>query len=273
MKFSLSSFVYFNATLQDVIEQTAAFGYDGIDIWGGRPHAYRKDLSAADCLALRRQMERLGLAAASFIPAQFRYPTSLCSPIPAIQEDSIAYIQDSILTASRLGASLVSVCPGHTLRGQSLQDGWERLKVSLYHICRFAQTLQMQIAIEPADPYETDLVNTIATAARLIAETEMENLGVLLDAGHVHVSGEPMAEAFKAAGDRLFHIHVDDNLGKRDQHLIPGEGKIDFPEFYRLVADTGYAGYLCAELSWDYTLDPDTAARQTIERLRSYEIR
>ena len=271
MKYSLSSFVYFNAALQDAIDQTAAFGYDGIDIWGGRPHAFRRDLSEADCLELRRQTERLGLAVASFIPAQFRYPTCLCSPIPAIHEDSIAYIQDSILTASRLGAPIVSVCPGHTLRGQSQQDGWEKLKFSLLRICQFASVYRIKIAIEPADHYETDLVNTIADAARLIAETDMANLGVLLDSGHVHVSAEPMADAFKAAGDRLFHIHIDDNLGKRDQHLIPGEGNIDFAEFYRLVTASGYRGYLCAELSWDYTADPDMAARQTIERLRALE--
>ena len=163
------------------------------------------------------------------------------------------------------------MCPGHTLAGQDREEAWEVLKSSLEEICSTASRHQIQIAIEPADRYETDLVNTIADAAHLIEQVDRANLGVLLDSGHVHVTGESLAEAVQAAGERLFHVHVDDNQGLRDQHLIPGDGSVDFPELYRLLAKAEYAGFLCAELGWDYTVDPIPAARQTIERLRGYK--
>jgi len=137
-------------------------------------------------------------------------------------------------------------------------------------ICRFAKIWNLRIAIEPADCYETDLVNTIADAAKLIAEVGESNLGVLIDSGHVHVSSESMPDAFQAAGDRLYHIHIDDNLGKRDQHLVPGLGSINFTEFFSLVRAHAYQGFVCAELSWDYTLNPDDAARNTLEYLRTW---
>jgi protein FrlC len=115
LKISLSSFLYFNYPLDEAVRRTAAAGFEGIDIWGGRPHAFGRDRSERELFAIRRLIADEGLEPASFIPAQFRYPTSLCSPMPVIHRESIRYIQDGIETASALGAPVVSICPGHTL--------------------------------------------------------------------------------------------------------------------------------------------------------------
>jgi len=84
------------------------------------------------------------------------------------------------------------------------------------------------------------------------------------------VVGEPIAQVVQTLGDRIFHIHVDDNNGLRDQHLIPGDGNFDFASFIAALREVSYDGYLAAELSWDYTLDPDSAARITIQRLKDF---
>src|SRR5690606_19533468 len=139
---------------------------------------------------------------ASFIPAQFRYPTCLCSNNETIRQDSIAYICDSIETAAGLGAPLVSVCPGHSVYGQPPADAWARLSDSLSHICDFAASREIRIAIEPADRYETDVIQTTAGAMRMIRELGYDNLGVLLDNGHAYVVGEGVEEAVQAMGDR-----------------------------------------------------------------------
>lgn len=268
MKLSLSSFVYVNYPLSEAIRRTAAAGYDGIDIWGGRPHAYRTDLTAEEIADLRCTLEGEGLAVASFIPAQFRYPTSLCSPNDTIRRDSVAYICDSIKTAAALGAPIVSVCPGHTIYGQSLEDAMERLSASLCAIAEFAAGYGLRVAIEPADRYETDLVPTCSEALKLVNKLGYKNLGVLLDCGHAHVVGESATAAVSDLGDRLFHVHLNDNNGLRDQHLVPGEGSFEFAPFLAALRGAGYEGFLAVELSWDYTLDPDPAARLTVERLR-----
>ncbi len=269
MKTSLSSFVYFNYTLDEAIRRTAAAGFAGIDIWGGRPHAYRNDLTERQLAAFRRLLRDEGLQVASMIPAQFRYPTSLCSPIKAIKRDSIRYIQDSLNTAAGLGAPMISVCPGHTLYGQTRDDGFARLSESLWEIAEFAVRLGIRVAIEPADKYETDLLNTCQETSNLVHQLGCENLGVLLDNGHAQIVGESADEAVRALGDRLYHVHVDDNNGLRDQHLVPGEGAFSFPPFIQALRSVGYTGFLCAELSWDYTIDPDSAARSTAKRLEA----
>jgi protein FrlC len=267
MKLSLSSFIYFNYPLDEAIRRTAAAGFDGIDIWGGRPHAYRRDLSEREIAALRQLIRDEGLAVASFIPAQFRYPTSLCSSNETIRQDSVRYIQDSIETAAALGSPIVSVCPGHTLYGQSKEDGVQRLGESLWAITEFAARHTIRIAIEPADKYETDLLLTCADTLELVEKLGYENLGVLLDNGHAHVVGESAADAVRLLRDKLFHVHVDDNDGVRDQHLVPGEGNFEFPPFVAALRNASYDGCLAAELSWDYTFDPDPPARLTVEHM------
>lgn len=269
MKISLSSFIYFNYPLEEAIRRTAKAGFDGIDIWGGRPHAYCSDLTEREIYHLRRQITDEGLRVASFIPAQFRYPTSLCSPIPAIHRDSIRYICDSIEVANAFGAPVVSVCPGHTLFGQSIEDGFDRLSDALWAITEFAARRNIQIAIEPADRYETDLLLTCLDTRAFIHKCGYKNLGILLDNGHAQVVGESSVEVVEKLGNLLFHVHLDDNDALRDQHLVPGEGKFQFEPLIQALRSSGYSGFLCAELGWDYTVDPDPAAQLTAQRLRT----
>jgi sugar phosphate isomerase/epimerase len=267
LKLSTSSLVYYHYTLADAIRQIAAAGYAGIDVWGGRPQAYRRDLSPQDIQELVRLLDESGMQVASFIPAQFRYPTILCCPIEKIRQDSLAFIKESIETAAALGAPLVSVCPGHTLHGQTVEDGLARLGDSLSAIAEFAARLQMRVAIEPADRYETDLLPTCLSAMRLAERLGYANLGVLLDNGHAFLVDELAAEVVAQLGHRLFHVHLDDNNGQRDQHLIPGDGRFEFAPFLAALQQAKYAGFLTVELSWDYSVDPDPAVHLSHERV------
>ncbi len=269
IRLSLSSFIYVNYPLDIAIQQISKAGYDGIDFWGGRPHAYRKDLNEADIEKIKDLLGELQLGVASFIPAQFRYPTCLCSGSEFIRQESIEYIKDSIQTAAALGSPVVSVCPGHSLFGQSKSAAWDSLRRSLDEICRFASSFPVRIAIEPADIYETDLINTGTDAMRMIDQLGYANLGLVLDTGHSHIVGEETAQAMAMAQDRLFHVHVDDNNGLRDQHLVPGLGSFDFPPFLEALDKFGYQGFLGVELSWDVTIDPDPAASQALKYLKS----
>lgn len=213
-------------------------------------------------------MTEQGIAISGFIPAQFRYPTNLCIANERIRQDSIAYLQEAIEVATVFGAPLVSLCPGHTVYGQSKEDGWERLKDSVRTLSASAAQQGVRLAIEPADRYETDLVQTTDDILRLLDELGLENVGVVLDTGHAYVVGEEPSQVVRELGEALFHVHIDDNHGQRDEHLIPGDGEIDFLPFLETLEAVGYSGYLVAELGFGYTVDPDPPVQKTVERLR-----
>lgn len=262
MKLSQSSFVYFNFSLQEAIRRLHKVGYQGIEVWGGRPHAYRHDLDdeIKDILAL---LDRFGMTVCNFIPAQFRYPSILCSLNEHVRRDSVRYIQDAIDNAIRLGSPSVSLCAGMTLFGEDLDDGWAQLRQSIVELLDYTEGTDIVLLIEPAHAAESTLILTVQDGLRMIEEIQSERLGILLDTGHANVNGEDLAQAISSLNDVPFHIHIDDNNGDSDAHLIPGEGNIDFTPFVEALREINYQGFVSAELGFHYTLDPDSAIERT----------
>ena len=97
----------------------------------------------------------------------------------------------------------------------------------------------------------------------MVQEIKSERLGICFDTGHAALNGEDLAESVRLLKGVPMHIHIDDNRGDSDAHMIPGEGGIDFASFANALKEIGYRGSVSAELGFQYTLDPDAAARKT----------
>lgn len=262
MRLSYSTKLYYNYRLEDTIRRAAKIGYPGVEIWGGRPHAYYKDMDKASISSVKKVIEETGVEISGFIPAQFGYPTNLCSPIKNLREDSVEYIKKSIDTSLALGCKKVSLCPGRTLYGQGYKQGMEDLNASLSDLVDYAIKKDVLLLLEPAHMLESDLILTIEDGVRIIEEQKYENMGIALDTGHCHVNKESLVDTVYLLNQKQIpmHIHLDDNNTMGDQHKIPGEGTIDFAPFLQALIVTGYDGYLTVELGFDYTANPDAAA-------------
>lgn len=265
MKLSQSTFVYFNYPLKEAVTRIAEAGYQGVEVWGGRPHAYRNDLTEAELKDIRSLIEDKGVEVSAFIPAQFRYPTSLVNPKEKIRKDSINYIKESFNTAIALGTHKVTVCPGHTLYGQSFESAWQLLRESLKMLVEHAQKQDIILLLEPAHRMETDLVITVDDALKIIKEIRNNRIGIVLDTGHAAINKESLKDCVKKLNESkfIFHIHIDDNDGLVDEHLIPGRGKIKFTPFLKELKKVNYQGFLTVELGFQYIMDPDSAVYES----------
>ena len=269
MKISISSFLYYNYSLEEAVKRISRCGYQGIEIWGGRPHAYRNDLTEDEILNLRKLVEKSQLEISAFIPAQFRYPTSLCSPNTKIRKDSVEYMKDSIITSLKFGCKKVSICPGHTLYGQGYENGMEQLSTSIRELHKFAFEKDVILLIEPAHSFESDLILTIKDGVDFISRLGLDNLGIAMDTGHCYIHKESLIECISLLKDFPYHIHIDDNHGISDDHKIPGEGKINFLPFFSELKKNGYDGFLTVELGWNYIMEPDLAATKSRHKIES----
>ena len=265
-RFAQSSFVYFNHSLPDAIRRLHRCGYQGIEIWGGRPHMYGHDLDA-EFDSIRALLDECEMSVPNFIPAQFRYPSILSSSNEVVRSDSVCYLQGAIDNALRIGAPSVSLCAGMTLAGESLEQGWKNLRQSIVELLDYSDKSGLKLLLEPAHRAESTLVLTIADGLRMVREIGSERLGICLDTGHTHVNGEDPAQAVRELKDIPLHIHIDDNHGDSDAHLIPGAGSIDYAPFVSALRDIGYQGFVSAELGFQYTLDPDPAVTTTLAAL------
>jgi len=269
MKFAQSSFVYWNFPLQEAIKRLHAAGYQGVEIWGGRPHYYRRDLDG-EINQIRKLLDSLEMEVPNFIPAQFRYPSQLCSLNEKIRKDSVDYIKDAVFTAELLDCKKVSLCPGLTLFGEKIEEGWNALKQSIVELLDFTEVTGTLLLVEPAHKYETTLIYTVEDCKRMIKEIGSDRVGILADTGHLHVNGEPVYETISSLKDHSFHIHIDDNNGDFDSHIIPGKGTFDWAGLKKALIELNYQGFVSAELGFQYTLIPDEAVKETMDFLKKW---
>ncbi len=268
MKFAQSSAVYFNYSLQNAITSLHQLGYDGIEIWGGRPHMFRQDLDE-QLDELVKLLDRLNMKVCNFIPAQFRYPSILCSENEHIRKDSVRYIQDAIDNAIKVGAPTVSLCAGMTLFDQDIAKGWAQLVRSLKELDEYAADKPVKLLIEPAHRFESNLILTVEDGLRMIDELKSERFGILLDTGHAHLNNEDFSTIIQQCNGVPLHIHIDDNHKDFDAHLIPGRGTIPFDQLRDALIENRYDGFISAELGTGYLMDPDAACEETLQFLNA----
>lgn len=95
------------------------------------------------------------------------------------------------------------------------------------------------------------------------------HLMLTLDTGHANMDdpeGSRLSRFIRQFPDKIGHVHVSDNNGKRDEHLKTGNGTVDFDRFAGLLKDAGYDGTMTFEV---FSPNPDdlVESREHLDRL------
>ena len=93
-----------------------------------------------------------------------------------------------------------------------------------------------------------------------------------MDVGHLHCLGEvPIADRLRRWRDRLWNVHIEDMRRGVHDHLMFGEGEMDFREVLGALNEIGYAGGVHVELS-RHSHDAVETARRALAFLRACQI-
>ena len=74
-----------------------------------------------------------------------------------------------------------------------------------------------------------------------------DNVGICLDSGHLHAHFKDELD-FDLFKDKIFCVHLHDNLKEKDQHLIPFEGTLDWRWLINQLKKCNYNGPVTMEL-------------------------
>ncbi len=74
-------------------------------------------------------------------------------------------------------------------------------------------------------------------------------IGVCWDFGHANISGVQQSEALAYIGKRLKVIHVNDNRGIDDEHILPFTGNVEWKDAMHGLALAGFEGLFNFELN------------------------
>ncbi len=118
---------------------------------------------------------------------------------------------------------------------------------ALAELLDYVKNTDMVICLE--NLISTEFVNNVDGLMYFIEKFDSKNLGICLDTGHLNLRDMDQANFIKKAGKHIRALHLADNQGQTDQHLMPfGCGSVNFEIVIREMKGLGYEGLYNLEI-------------------------
>jgi sugar phosphate isomerase/epimerase len=166
-----------------------------------------------------------------------------CAADPAAAESGVEVMEYVIPTAAELGAGIVVIHPSRGAEGESADRMRARVEAGLEKLLASAERDGVRLALENM-PWKEQNAQQLAPVIDDLASTR---LVACLDTGHANMA-EGAEEAARAFGRKLGHLHLHDNHGESDEHLIPPNGTIDWAAVCSALQELEFAGPLNFEV-------------------------
>jgi sugar phosphate isomerase/epimerase len=111
---------------------------------------------------------------------------------------------------------------------------YEQLYKALVVLVDDANNNNTKIALENLlEPWINNMVESLLKS--------IDGLFMCFDTGHANLSNS-IEKIIDSCGDKICALHMHDNFGETDEHLIPGEGNIDWVKVVKMLKARGYNG-------------------------------
>jgi len=255
----------------EMLKQAAAIpAVTGIELVG------TWDIRTENVKEMATALKDLGLQTVSIIPDLFANRTfwkgAFTSREIAIRREAIDYTKRMCDVACELQCPVINIWPG--------QDGYDYLLTADYERERGWETeavreiaisypnLRFALEYKPKEPRTHSYMARMADTLLLAGETDCENVGVTIDTGHAFVGGEVVAESIvlaRRAGNKLFHMHFNDNFTAWDDDMIVGTThSVAFVEMLFWLDRCEYDGWLSMD-QYPYREDAAGAIGESIQ--------
>ncbi|MCQ6562844.1 sugar phosphate isomerase/epimerase family protein [Paenibacillus mendelii] len=230
---------------------------------------------------LKGLLEHYELQLVSIIPDHFGQMKwkhgSFAAKDPAMRNAAVAHTKEMIDAAVELGGNLISLWPG--------QDGYDYLFQADYiqerdwfaegvkEVSRYRSDVRISLEYKIKEPRTHSYLSTAANALLIAQETGSDNVGVTIDFGHALNAYETPADSvalLKKYGNKLFHVHMNDNYRHWDDDMIVGSvHTIETLEFFYWLKRTQYDGWLSID-QYPYREDGLEAVREGVNAMEAF---
>ena len=227
---------------------------------------------------IKQLLEKTGLKVGSLAVDTFANPLykkgSLSSTVAEVRDRAIEDSKNVIDFAEEIGCPIVTLWPG--------QDGYDYIFAADYikerqlfadgveELCKYNPDITITLEYKIKEPRTHSYISTVGATLLMIEKINLPNLGIALDYGHAALGYETPAEAVamcKMYGNRLKHIHINDNYRLWDDDMIVGSvHTLEYLEFFYWLKKTGYDGYLVID-QYPYREDGKDAVSESAEWL------
>ena len=277
MRFGISTHLYHDQRLSRAhLAQIAEYGFDAIEVFATRSHFDYHDPAAIAELA--EWLKDTGLALHGIhapITDRLDPPDRWGDVLSNAVTDNAR--RQSVVREAAIALNIAREIPTEvfvvhlgtpdSLKGENNRAAAFR---SVEEICRLAEPIDIRVALEV-------IPNSLSDPGTLVELIERDldapRTGICLDFGHAFLIGD-VADTIETVAEHLITTHVHDNNGKKDDHLVPFEGRINWDIALMTMQKVGYDGTYLMELantgSPAAVLDQARAARARFDKLMAY---
>lgn len=258
---------YMNYSLEYFLNSMTKLEIENIELWGGAPHLYSPMVTLNQIKDVRGEINRRNLNVICYTPEQCMYPFNLAAKEQDLRKKSIEYFIRNIHIAAELGTDKMLVTSGKGFYHEPREEAWLRSKDSLEKLTREAEKVDIQLVLEPLQPFESNLVTNVQTVKQMIQEIQSPHFKGNFDTVAMAVAGDSVEDYFRQLKTDLVHIHLID--GNPSGHLAWGDGSLPLKSYLEDIKKFNYEGYITLEIAAsDYYLDPENTLKKSIETIK-----
>jgi sugar phosphate isomerase/epimerase len=265
MKISICNELFKGWDIEKVFDYAAQLGYDAVELAPFTLGETVSDITAADRKRIRNAAERSGIEIAGLhwllVKPEGMY---INHPDDAIRKKTQNYLKDLVDLCGDLGGKvLVHGSP----QQRSIQEDWDTAETwqrakETFQICaEAAQTRNVFYCLEALTTADTNFINTIDDALKMVDEINHPHFQTMLDCRSIYASAKsdlPRVLKSTLETGKLKHVHVNDPNGRG-----PGFGELQFAPLLKILQEADYSLYISVEV-FDFEPDPQTIAGRSI---------
>jgi sugar phosphate isomerase/epimerase len=259
MKLGVSTWSLLNTDLNSAVRAIGDAGFEYIELWGEVPHAYHDWI---DRNRLKETLSDYDMTLTLHAPFT---DLNLATPFEPVRAAVARTLTDFVKFGEHLGASMITFHPGSVYNEALVPESTENSISILRGLVKESGgrlTICIENQAKSRSKYHFPLASTIESLELMLAHVEGSRF--TLDTGHAHVSGLDPLNLIERVGSKLAEIHLSDNAGATDDHLIPGEGTADPQGLLDKVSHSDVL--ICMELNpHTYTTDQVISAASELK--------
>ena len=242
MKIAVSTWLWtspFTTETVELFSKIKSMGYDAVEI----PVEYPEQIDGRTVNSALRDHGLEAIVCGAFGPSR-----DLTHDDPAVHDACFHYIVKCFELCNEWDAKFLAgpmysaVGKARMVSAEQRKVEWDRAVKNIYKVCMLASERSLEIALEPLNRFESDLINTSEDVMRLIKDVNHPAAKILLDGFHMGIEERNLEEAILTAGDKLIHVQVSENY-----RGTPGTGQTPWDSFRRGLTKINYNGTVSIE--------------------------
>jgi sugar phosphate isomerase/epimerase len=231
----VSTFCVLFSSWRQAVELLLAEGCEAIELFGDAPQAHFAALDGDD----RRELKLLTRGCELSLHAP-TFEINIASANPGARAEAVRQYREAVRLAADIGATRVVVHEGHMSYWKlSRADARQAAVDGLRQVLESARQEGVTIALENTNFGKFAMLDTWQEWLALARDLNDPALRLTLDTGHAQIAGWNIPEVIRALAPQIAQIHISDNHGSMDDHLILGDGVVDWTALAQTVRETG----------------------------------